>query len=477
MTEGGSTPRKKRVVIVGGGFGGLETAKALKGDDVDITLVDRSNHHLFQPLLYQVAMAGLSPAEIAAPIRAVLKHQTNCRVLLGEVTRVELGSKRLHLDHGDSLSYDYLVVAAGAKTNFFGNEAWARHALGLKSVDDAVEIRRRVLLAFEAAERESDVDARRRLLTFVVIGGGPTGVEMAGGLAELSRFVLADDFREIAGREPRVVLVEATDRLLPGMDEKLAQSAAKQLEDLAVELRLSTKVTDINEHGVKLGEEWLRASTVVWSAGVCARSLAGRLGCETARGGRVKVEADCSVPDHPEVSVIGDMAYFVPEGSEQPLPGVAQVAMQQGRFVARQIRRDLAGKPRETFEYVDKGMMATIGRSRAVAQSGKLKLSGFTAWIAWLFIHLIYLIGYRRRLMVLLEWFWSYATYKRGARLITGDRAWERAQQLAQQAEQGPNSGPIRVLDSRSERDTQGASSPARPDATEESDSGSTSVA
>lgn len=457
--------KRPRVVIVGGGFGGLAVAKALKGDDVDLTLVDRSNHHLFQPLLYQVAMAGLSPAEIAAPIRAILKHQTNCRVLLGEVTRVELGNKRLHLDHGDSLSYDYLVVAAGAKTNFFGNDPWARHALGLKSLDDAVEIRRRVLLAFEAAERESDLDARRRLLTFVVIGGGPTGVEMAGGLAELSRFVLADDFREIAGKEPRVVLIEATERLLPGLDDKLADAAAKQLQDLDVELKLSTRVTDISEHGVKLGDDWLRASTVVWSAGVCARSLANRLGCETGRGGRVKVNPDCSVPDHPEVSVIGDMAYFVPDGSEQPLPGVAQVAMQQGRFVARQIRRDLQGKPRETFEYFDKGMMATIGRSRAVAQSGKLKLTGFTAWIAWLFIHLIYLIGYRRRLIVLLEWFWSYVTYKRGARLITGDRAWERAQLLARQAEQGPHSGPIRVVDSSPNRDTKDPSDTAETDA------------
>lgn len=431
------------MVIVGGGFGGLEAAKALKGSPVRITLVDRSNHHLFQPLLYQVAMAGLSPAEIAAPIRAILKHQVNCRVLLGEVTRVELDTRQVQLDHGDILTYDYLVVAAGAKTNFFGNQAWARHALGLKSLDDAVEVRRRVLLAFEAAERESDLDARRRLLTFVVIGGGPTGVELAGGMAELGRFVLADDFRVLSDQEPRVVLIEATDRLLPGMADKLASAAASQLEDLGVELRLNTRVTDISEHGVRLGDEWLRASTVVWSAGVCARSLAARIGTETGAGGRVKVEQDCSVAGHPEVSVIGDMAHFVPEGSERPLPGVAQVAMQQGRFVARQIERQLAGKPTQTFKYFDKGMMATIGRSRAVAESGRMKLSGFSAWIAWLFIHVIYLIGYRRRLIVLLQWTWSYLTYKRGARLITGDRAWERALLLAREAEAGPHSGSV----------------------------------
>jgi len=431
-------------VIVGGGFGGLEAAKALKGCAVRVTLVDRSNHHLFQPLLYQVAMAGLSPAEIAAPIRAILKHQANCRVLLGEVTRVELDSRQLQLDHGDTLTYDYLIVAAGAKTNFFGNQGWAAHALGLKSLDDAVEVRRRVLLAFEAAEREPDLDARRRLLTFVVIGGGPTGVELAGGLAELGRFVLADDFRVLAGEQPRVVLIEATDRLLPGLADKLAESAASQLKDLGVELRLSTRVTDINQHGVQLGDERLRASTVVWSAGVCARSLAGRMGTPTDRSGRVLVNADCSVPDHPEVTVIGDMAHFMPDGSQRPLPGVAQVAMQQGRFVARQIERQLKAKPPETFHYFDKGMMATIGRSRAVAESGRLKLSGFSAWIAWLFIHLIYLIGYRRRLIVLLQWTWGYLTYKRGARLITGERSWERALLLAREAEAGPHSGPVK---------------------------------
>ncbi|MBX3184323.1 MAG: NAD(P)/FAD-dependent oxidoreductase [Polyangiaceae bacterium] len=447
MTQAKELPH---VVVIGGGFGGLEAAKRLADAPVRVTLLDRSNHHLFQPLLYQVAMAGLSPADIAAPIRAVLKHQQNCRVLLAEVTRVSLGSREVHLDPGDTLSYDYLVIAAGAKTNFFGNSAWARHALGLKSLDDAVEIRRRVLLSFEAAEREADPDARRRLLTFVVIGGGPTGVELAGGLAEFGRVVLAADFREIAGQSPRVILVEATDRLLPGMSDRSAERAASQLQDLGVELRLGERVTDITEHGVRLGDEWLRSSTVVWSAGVCARGLAARVGAEAGPGGRLVVEPSCTLKDHPEVLVIGDMAHFVPPGSERALPGVAPVAMQQGRYAARYITRRLAGKETPAFEYTDKGMMATIGRSRAVAESGRLRMTGFVAWIAWLFIHVLYLVGSRRRLIVLFQWTWSYFTYKRGARLITGERAWERAQLLARQAEQGPHSGSpyeVRVTD------------------------------
>jgi NADH dehydrogenase len=427
------------VVIVGGGFGGLTAAKSLRHAPVRVTLVDRANHHLFQPLLYQVAMAGLSPADIAVPIRSVLSEQENVQVLLADVTGIDLSARHCRLDAGGTLAYDYLVVAAGAKTNYFGHDEWTRHALGLKTVDDALEIRRRVLLAFEAAEREDDPAARKRLLTFVVIGGGPTGVEIAGGLVELGNFVLADDFRRIRGEHVRVVLIEAEERLLPGgFDAILAVSAKKQLEELGVEVRLGSRVTGIDAHGVSLDGGTIESSTVLWTAGVRAKRLAETLGpgIELDRGKRVKVLRDCSLPGHPEAFAIGDIASFVPEGAAHPLPGVSPVAMQQARFVGGVIAARVAGKPSEPgFHYFDKGIMATIGRSRAVAQTGKLRLSGFPAWLAWLFVHIWYLIGFRNRLAVLLNWSWSYVTYRRGARLITGDRPWESALALANIAE------------------------------------------
>jgi NADH dehydrogenase len=426
------------VVIVGGGFGGLETAKALTGAPARITLVDRSNHHLFQPLLYQVAMAGLSPADIAVPIRSVLATMPGVQVLLGEATHVDLGGRRLHLEGSKALSYDYLVLAYGAKTNFFGHDDWARHSLGMKTVDDALEVRRRVLLAFEAAERETDPEARRTLLTFVVIGGGPTGVEVAGALAELARFTLAKDFRVIRGEAVRVVLVEGQDRLLPGgFDPVTSASALRQLESLGVEVHLSARVEEIDRHGVRLeGGEYVESTTVLWTAGVRAKRLGETLGVPLDRGARVITRSDCSLPDHPEVFCIGDCAAFVPEGEERPLPGVSPVAMQQGRFVARVILDRLRGRtPATTFRYLDKGIMATIGRSRAVAERGSLRLSGLLAWLAWLFVHVWYLIGFRNRFVVLFSWAWSYFTYKRGARLITGDRPWERLQRLSARAE------------------------------------------
>jgi NADH dehydrogenase len=404
---------------------------------VRLTVVDRENHHLFQPLLYQVATAGVSPADIAVPIRSVLKKQENTRVILGEVVRVDLTGKRVVLDDGGALAYDYLIVAVGAKTNYFGHDEWSRYAQGMKSLDDAVEVRRRVLLAFETAEREADPDARRRLLTFVVIGGGPTGVEVAGALVELGRFVLADDFRHIRNEKPRVVLIEGAKRLIPGgFDQSMADSALRQLEALGVEVKLGAPVTGIDEHGVALGDEKIEASTILWTAGVQAKRLGKTLGVPLDRAGRVLVKQDCSVPGHPEVFVIGDAASFIPEGEKSPLPGVSPVAMQEARFVAGVIDDRLNGRaPPERFSYFDKGMMATIGRSRAVAQTGKLHLSGLVAWLAWLVVHIWYLIGFRNRIIVLINWAVSYVTYKRGARLITGERTWERALRMAAQAE------------------------------------------
>ena len=424
-----------RVLIIGGGFGGLEAAKALKGAEVRITLLDRSNHHLFQPLLYQVAMAGLSPADIAVPIRSILHAQENAMVLLGEAVGIDLERKRVELNDGETLAYDYVVIATGAKTNFFGHDEWTRHSLGLKTIDDALAIRSRVLLAFEAAEREKDDDARRRLMTFVVIGGGPTGVECAGALSELSRFVLADDYRVIHPDTPKIILVEAQDRLLPGgFTDAMAKSAKRQLEELNVEVRLGTRVERIDDTGVILDEGRIESTTVLWTAGVRARSMTEKLGVELDRAHRVVVEQDCSIAGHPEAFVIGDCACFVPEGEERPLPGVSPVAMQMGRHVAANIVRSMKEKKRLPFSYVDKGIMATIGRSRAVAQSGWFKLSGFIAWLAWLAVHIWYLIGFRNRLIVMLNWAWNYIIYKRGARLITGAQ-WIKMLEISRQAE------------------------------------------
>jgi len=413
---------RRHVVIVGGGFGGLNAARALASAPVHVTLIDRSNHHLFQPLLYQVAMAGLAPNEVAVPIRAVLRRQPNARVLLAEVTGVELDARRVLSRQTPPLDYDYLIIASGAENSYFGHDAWKHVAPGLKDLDDALEIRRRVLLAFEAAEREPDPALQRRYLTFVVIGGGPTGVELAGAIAELATFVLARDFRSIRSDATRVVLVEGGERILSSFDPITSQRAADSLRQMGVEVRTSQSVTSIDPLGVSSGEERIESSTVLWAAGVRGSPLLERMGLELDRQGRARVERDCSLPGHPEVFVIGDAAAFVPEGGGRPLPGVSPVAMQQARFVARQIERSTAGKPREGFEYVDKGSMATIGRSRAVAEIGSVKLAGFVAWLAWLALHIYYLIGFRNRIVVLLDWAWAYFAYRRGSRLITGHR-------------------------------------------------------
>lgn len=426
---------RKRVVIVGGGFGGLEAAKALDGAPVDIVLVDRANYHLFQPLLYQVAMAGLSPAEIASPIRGILAEQDNARVLLGQVSRVDLEQRRVWVDGQEELPYDWLVLAVGARTAYFGHDEWEPFAPGLKTVDDALEIRRRVLIAFERAERIDDARERRALLTFVVIGGGPTGVELAGAIAELSGYVLSRDFRAIDPREAKVILVEAGPRILPSFPEDLAQSAVEQLAELGVEVKTHAKVTAIDERGVLLetssadevpglgaGREKQRivSSTVLWAAGVRGSPLAGTLGVPLDRQGRVIVGPDCSIPGHPEAFAIGDMARFEEDG--KVLPGVSPVAMQQARYVAKVIAWESESEgrpPRRPFSYFDKGSMATIGRSRAIAWARGIKMSGFIAWLAWLFIHIWYLIGFKNRLSVLFNWTWSYLFYARGARLIT----------------------------------------------------------
>ncbi|MFO0697008.1 MAG: NAD(P)/FAD-dependent oxidoreductase [Polyangiales bacterium] len=413
----GSRPR---VVIVGGGFGGLSAATELAGVDVDVVLVDRENHHLFQPLLYQVATAGLSPSQIAVPIRSIVSEQPNVHVVLDEAREVDLEKRTIALMSGSVLSFDYLVAATGAKTNYFGNDAWAKHASGLKSLRDALRIREKVLLAFEIAEEEKNTEIRRQLLTFVVIGGGPTGVEMAGAISELGRHVLAADFRTIKPEDIRVLLVEMADRVLTPFSPDLSAEAKEQLEQLGVEVRTGVKVSSIDEQGVVLGDgERIRSSVVVWATGVKPTSFAEKLGVELHPSGRVKVDASCAAIGHPNVFAVGDMAFFVPEGQERPLPGVAQVAIQQGRHVAHLIAAELRGRPRPAFRYFDKGSMATIGRSKAVVESGKLKMSGFFAWLAWCFVHVLYLIGFHNRILVMTTWIWSYLTWKRGARLIT----------------------------------------------------------
>ncbi len=413
---------RRHVLVVGGGFGGLGVTRALAREPVHVTLIDRANHHLFQPLLYQVAMAGLAPNEVAVPIRAVLSAQENARVLLAEVTLIDLSARLVSSKQALPLTYDYLVVATGAENTYFGHDEWQSVAPGLKDLDEALEIRRRVLLAFEAAEREPDPAVQRRHLTFVVIGGGATGVELAGAIAELATFVLARDFRAIHSDATRVILLEGGTQILASFTPTLSASAQKSLTAMGVEVRTGRRVTAIDATGVCCGEERIEASTVLWAAGVRASPLAARIGLAVDRQGRALVQQDCSVKGHPEVFVIGDAASFIPEGQEKTLPGVSPVAMQQARFVARQIARSLDGLPRESFKYVDKGSMATIGRSRAVAMLGRLELSGFVAWLAWLALHIFYLIGFRNRIVVLLDWAWAYFGYRRGSRLITGHR-------------------------------------------------------
>ena len=407
------------VVIVGGGFAGLNAAKTLNGANLCVTLIDRRNHHVFQPLLYQVATASLSPADIAGPIRAILRRQANLRVILAEVTGIDVEGRTIQTD-AESVSYDYLILAAGATHSYFGNDAWEPHAGGLKTIDDAIKMRNRILAAFEVAERASNETDRRRDLTFVIVGGGPTGVELAGAIAEIARHSIARDFDAIDPTQARIVLVEAGPRVLATFPEALSGHARTDLERLGVEVRTSSMVTGIDAHGVTLASsERIEAATVLWAAGVQASPLGRMLGTDVDRAGRVVVDSDLSVPGHPEVFVAGDLAALNGQDGRQ-LPGVAQVAMQQGRAAARNIIRRQQGQPTKPFRYKDLGNMATIGRNRAVADIHGLKLHGSIAWVVWLFVHIINLIGFRNRFLVMSQWIWGYFTFHRRVRLITG---------------------------------------------------------
>ena len=411
-----------RVVIVGAGFGGLNASQALAKAPAQITVIDRKNHHTFQPLLYQVATAGLSPGEIAAPIRSILRGHKNIEVLMAEVIGFDLERRTVETPEFH-IAYDYLIVAAGARHSYFGHEDWEKLAPGLKTVEDALEIRRRVLLAFELSERQAAEGVTASPLNFVVVGGGPTGVELAGTLAEISRHALAHEFRSIDPARTHILLIEGGPRILPAYAEDLSRSAQEQLNHLGVEVRTSTMVTRVEAGAVDIGDTRLPATVVLWAAGVAASPLGKKLGVAVDRAGRVPVQSDLSLPGHPEVFVIGDLAEAKDEHGNM-LPGIAPVAMQEGNFVAKLIREELASKrgmsSRPRFHYWDKGSLATIGRAAAVAQFGKIHISGFLAWLSWLFIHILFLIGFQNRMLVFIQWAWSYVTYERGARLITG---------------------------------------------------------
>jgi NADH:ubiquinone reductase (H+-translocating) len=408
--------RRPHVVLVGAGFGGLAAARALRRAPVRITIVDRSNHHVFQPLLYQVATAALSPADIAAPIRRIFRHQANVEVMLADVTAINVAEKRVVLLDG-LIDYDILILAAGATHAYFGHDDWGEHAPGLKSLKDALRIRQRVLMAFEIAERETNDARRRAWMTFVIVGAGPTGVELAGTLAEVTRQTLARDFRHINTASARVILVEASPRVLGAYTEDLSEAARQQLEKLGVAVWTEVQVTGVDAEGVWIGHERIHAHTVIWAAGVAASPLAATLGVPLDRAGRVIVEPELTIPGRDDVYVIGDLAHV--EHAGVLVPGVAPAAMQQGWYAGENIMRTLRGQPRVPFRYVDKGMLATIGRGAAVAKVGPIKASGLVAWLLWLFVHILFLIGFRNRLMVMIHWAWLYFTFDRGARLIT----------------------------------------------------------
>ena len=421
--------RQPHVVIIGGGFGGLYATKGLRRARVHITLIDRANYHLFQPLLYEVATAALSPADIAAPIRKVVSRQKNVTVLLGRAVDVDREHKLVHLTDG-VIDYDYLIVATGARHSYFGKEEqWSKFAPGLKTIDDALEIRKRFLLAFEAAEREADAESRKAKLTFIIVGAGPTGVELAGTMAELARKSIPRDFRAIDTKTARVILIEAVDRVLPNYPARLSAKARATLEKLGVEVRLNYRVTEIDGEGVWIGEgerrQRIDAENVIWAAGVQASSLGAKLGAKTDKSGRVFVEPDLTVPGHPEIFVIGDLAKVKDPTSGEEVPGVAPAAIQMGKYVARTIKRETAHRDspapsRPPFHFINKGLLATIGRGKAVAWMRKLQFSGVIAWLLWVFVHIAYLIGFRNRVIVMLQWAWTYIAWQRSARIITG---------------------------------------------------------
>src|SRR5438128_3363774 len=408
---------KPHVVIVGAGFGGLEAAKKFTCENVSVTVIDRTNYHLFQPLLYQVATAALSPADMAAPVRAVLSKCKNVEVILAEVQSVDVDAKKVKTVDLE-IDYDYLILATGARHSYFGHNEWEKLAPGLKSLEDAVELRRRILLAFEYAEKTTDEAARRAAMNFVIIGGGPTRVEMASAIAEISRHTLAKDFRHINPSEARVILIEGEPRLLAAYPPDLSESARKQLVELGVEVRTSTRATRVTEAVVQIGDEFIPCRVKIWAAGNNASFVGKTLGIPVDRVGRVIVNNDLTIPGHPEVQVIGDLANF-PHQTGEPLPGISPVAMQQGRHAARNVLAMINGRKPQRFRYRDKGTMATIGRNKAVADLKFMHLSGLPAWLAWLFVHIVFLVGFRNRLLVLFQWAWAYLTFDKGARLIT----------------------------------------------------------
>ncbi|MBA3882557.1 MAG: NAD(P)/FAD-dependent oxidoreductase [Chthoniobacterales bacterium] len=410
-------PQKPRVVIVGGGFGGLEAAKKLGDKPVEVTLIDRTNYHLFQPLLYQVATAALSPADIAAPLRAVLTDFRNIEVMFAEVTAIDVAAKRVSTTDRE-IPYDYLILATGSRHSYFGNDQWEKLAPGLKSLEDAVEIRRRLLMAFEYAEKIPDEAARRAAMTFAIIGGGPTGVEMAGAIAEIARYTLAKDFKHIDPSQARVILIEGDKRVLSGFPEDLSESALKQLREVGVEVITGVHASNLTEEGLEVKGEFIPCRVKIWAAGNTASAVGKSLGVAVDRAGRVIVNNDLTIPGRPEVQVIGDLAHFEHD-TDEPLPGVSPVAMQQGRHAAQNILTMIEGLKPRRFWYRNKGSMATIGRNKAVADLNLAHLSGFPAWLVWLFVHILFLVGFRNRVAVLLQWAWAYVTFNKGARLIT----------------------------------------------------------
>jgi NADH dehydrogenase len=411
---------KSKVVIIGGGFGGLEAGKRLAGKDVQVTLIDKKNHHTFQPLLYQVATAVLSPGEIASPIRRILYKAKNVEVILGEAVGYDLEKRTVKMHDDSEVPFDYLIVAAGARHSYFGHDDWEDSAPGLKTVEDALEIRRRVLLAFEFAEREAILTGTHEPLNFVVVGGGATGVELAGAIAGIARQALAKDFKAINTKEARVMLYEGSDRILNSFSPELSARAKRDLEDLGVEVYLNSFVTDLKDGNVKVADKWVECDVAIWATGVAASFLGSELGAETDKAGRVLVNNDLSVPNQKNIFVIGDMAHLKQKNGNL-VPGVAPAAIQMAQTACKNILHDLKNEPREDFKYWDKGSMATIGRNRAIVEAGRLKMTGFLAWLAWLFVHVISLIGFRNKLYVLSEWFWAYISRERSARLITGN--------------------------------------------------------
>lgn len=426
-TQQSASAKPHRVVVVGGGFGGLYATQSLGRSPVEVTLIDRRNFHLFQPLLYQVATGGLSPGDIASPLRAVLKRQKNTKVLLGEVTGLDADQQMLRLKEGDIVPYDSLILATGGTHHYFGNDHWESIAPSIKTIEDALEVRRRIFLAFEKAELETDPAIKKALMTFVVVGAGPTGVEMAGAIADLAYKTLKKDFRNVDTSQTRIILVEGMDRVLPPFDPSLSESAAQSLEQLGVEIRTKTFVTNLDGENVTFRsgdvEDTIQSHTVLWAAGVRASSLgkvlAEKTGAPCDRGGRVMVEPDFSIPDYPNIFVIGDLAHYAHQG-ERPLPGVAPVAMQGGQYVARVIRDRLQSRPTPAFKYNDAGSLAIIGRNQAVVDLNWIKITGFPAWFIWAFVHVMFLIEFDNQLLVMTQWLWNYFTRNQGARLITG---------------------------------------------------------